>query len=123
MVLRFGRVHGAAGMPSFAGTMLLAYALTASATPAARSSHDRIRSRLGRVVSHPRSVEVHVENGTVHLGGHIFTRELDNLQAEVKHVAGVRAVRSELICHDNAVGISELQGRTTPPGRETRAFH
>lgn len=85
--------------------------------------HDRIRSRLGRVVSHPRSVEVHVENGAVHLGGHIFTRELDNLLAEVKHVAGVTTVRNELICHDNAVGISELQGHTAPPGRESRAFH
>jgi hypothetical protein len=90
--------------------------------------HDRIRSRLGRVMSHPRSVDVHVENGRVHLGGHIFTRELDHLLSEVRHMPGVKSVEHELACHDSAAGIPELQGRTImPPGRGQRrgepAFH
>jgi hypothetical protein len=83
--------------------------------------HERIRSRLGRVVSHPRSVDVHAENGRVHLGGHIFTWELHALLSEVKHMAGVKSLDHELICHDSAAGIPELQGHTVPPGREQRS--
>lgn len=84
--------------------------------------HDRIRSRLGRVVSHPRSVEVHVADGRVHLGGHIFTKELGDLLSEVKHMPGVRSVEHELACHDSAAGIPELQGHTAAE-REPRALH
>lgn len=39
--------------------------------------HDRIRSRLGRLVSHPRSVDVEVHGGEVCLRGHILTKEPD----------------------------------------------
>lgn len=82
--------------------------------------HDRIRARLGRVVSHPRSVHVEVNQGRVSLTGHILTKELDRLLNEVKHNVGVTAVDNQLICHDSAQGISELQGRTEPRGREQR---
>lgn len=80
--------------------------------------HDRIRSRLGRLVSHPRSVDVEVHGGEVCLRGHIFTREQDELLRQVRSISGVDTVRSELMCHDTAEGIPELQGRTEPPGRE-----
>jgi hypothetical protein len=82
--------------------------------------HDRIRARLGRVISHPRSVHVDVRQGRVFLSGHIFTRELDDLLHEVRHNAGVKAVGHQLVCHDSAEGIAELQGRTEPRGREQR---
>jgi hypothetical protein len=80
--------------------------------------HDRIRSRLGRLVSHPRSVQVEVRGGEVCLRGHILTKEQDGLLREVQQFTGVEAVRSELVCHDTPEGIPELQGRTEPPGRE-----
>ncbi|CAN7736695.1 BON domain-containing protein [Variovorax paradoxus] len=79
--------------------------------------HERIRARLGRVVSHPKSIEVEVDRGRVHLRGHILTRELDDLLYELKQMRGVQAVTNELSCHDTAEGISELQGRTEPAGR------
>jgi hypothetical protein len=68
-------------------------------------------------VSHPRSIEVEVDRGSVHLRGHILTRELDDLLYELKQMRGVQAVTNELSCHDTAEGISELQGRTEPAGR------
>lgn len=82
--------------------------------------HDRIRARLGRVVSHPKSVHIVVSQGRVTLTGHILTKELDKLLDEVKHNVGVTAVDNQLVCHDSAEGISELQGRTEPRGREQR---
>lgn len=82
--------------------------------------HERIRSRLGHVVSHPRSVDVTVENGYVQLGGHILTRELDRLLSEVKDMAGVRSINNRLTCHDSPAGVPELQGHTRPPGPEQR---
>lgn len=82
--------------------------------------HDRIRARLGRVISHPKSVTVEVNQGRVCLTGHILAKELDPLLNEVKHNVGVTAVDNQLICHDSAQGVPELQGRTEPRGREQR---
>lgn len=83
--------------------------------------HERIRSRLGHVVSHPRSVHVTVERGCVQLGGHILIKELDPLLSELKHMPGVRSVDNQLTCHDSPAGVPELQGHTSPSGREPHA--
>jgi hypothetical protein len=82
--------------------------------------HDRIRARLGRVISHPKSVYVEVNQGRVVLSGHILTEQVDKLLNEVQHNVGVRAVDNQLVCHDTAQGIPELQGRTETRGREQR---
>lgn len=58
--------------------------------------HDRIRARLGRVISHPKSVHVGVSQGHGVLTGHILTQEDDKLLDEVKH-AGVTAVDNQLV--------------------------
>jgi len=80
--------------------------------------HDRIRARLGRTVSHPRSVHVDVDAGCVCLRGHVLGREVAGLVSEIQAMPGVAEVRNELQAHDSPQGIPELQGRTTPPGRE-----
>lgn len=80
--------------------------------------HDRIRTRLGRVVSHPKWVQVEVNQGNVSLQGHVLTRELNGLLGEIEEMAGVRAVINDLICHDTAQGVSELQGNIDQPRRE-----
>jgi len=82
--------------------------------------HDRIRARLGRVVSHPRSIHVVVNQGCVSLTGHILTKEVDRLINEVRHNVGVTAVDNQLVSHDSAQGIPELQGHAEPRGREQR---
>jgi osmotically-inducible protein OsmY len=79
--------------------------------------HERIRARLGRIVSHPKSIQVEVDRGSVCLRGHILTSELDELLYDVRHMRGVQTVRNELTCHDTAQGISELQGSTEPAGQ------
>jgi osmotically-inducible protein OsmY len=74
--------------------------------------HDRIRARLGRIVSHPKSIHVEANQGSVRLQGHVLTNELDDLLREINDMPGVVSIRNELTCHDTAQGIPELQGST-----------
>lgn len=85
-----------------------------------RQLQDRIRSRLGRLVSHPGAVQVDVERGSVWLRGHILTKEQNALLQDVHGMAGVESVRNALVCHDSAEGVPELQGRSEPRGKEQR---
>jgi len=81
--------------------------------------HDRIRARLGRVISHPKALAVMVDQGCVRLDGHILRHEVEALMAEVRAMPGVREVRNELEVHDSPQGIPALQGgRTEAPARE-----
>ena len=85
--------------------------------------HERIRARLGRVVSHPKAINVEVHQGRVSLTGSILTSELEPLLREVQDTAGLKALHNQLTCHPSAEGIPELQGRAEPPGRESRSAH
>jgi osmotically-inducible protein OsmY len=80
--------------------------------------HERIRSRMGHVASHPKAIHVDVDQGNVRLTGDILARELDKVLAEVRGVAGVRAVRNELNVHDSADHIAALQGDAQPAGQK-----
>lgn len=78
--------------------------------------HDRIRARLGRVISHAKAVQVEVHDGQVCLRGQILRREVDPLLREIERIAGVTGVRHELEIHEIAEGVPALQGRSVPPG-------
>ncbi len=56
----------------------------------------RVRSQFGRLARYPRMIEVHVENGHVHLQGQIYHHEVKDLVACVGRVRGVKAVINEL---------------------------
>lgn len=58
--------------------------------------HERIRSKLGRLVQHPHAVEVHVHDGWVQLKGTIAEEEFDDLVATVSSMRGVRNLESLL---------------------------
>lgn len=77
---------------------------------------ERIRSKLGRVVSHPSAVDVMVENGTVTLRGPILASEVSGTESCVKNVLGVKEVRNELEVHDAAEHHPALQGGRERPG-------
>ncbi len=78
--------------------------------------HERVRSAIGRVVSHPSTVTVTAYEGLVTLSGHVLAEESDELIRRVERVRGVREVRNELEIHRSSEGIPDLQG-----GGETRA--
>ena len=72
--------------------------------------HERVRSAIGRVATHPSSVTVTAFDSQVTLSGHVLAGEVDELINRVKQVRGVREVRNELQMHHTAEGVSALQG-------------
>jgi uncharacterized membrane protein len=81
--------------------------------------HERVRSAIGRVATHPSSITVTAFEGQVTLSGHVLEDEVDELISRVKQVRGVREVRNELQMHRSANGVPALQGGGRP--REQRS--
>jgi osmotically-inducible protein OsmY len=71
---------------------------------------ERVRSRIGHVVSHPGSIEVAVQDGRVTLAGPALSGELDPLLCEVQHVRGVTGVENKLELHEAPGSVPGLQG-------------
>ena len=78
--------------------------------PADEILHERVRSALRRVVSHPGAVTVSVADGQVTLQGRVLAHELDELAHTVAAVRGVSDVRNELVVDSSAEGVPSLQG-------------
>jgi hypothetical protein len=72
---------------------------------------ERVRAKLGRVCSHPRAIDVRVENGRVTLSGQILSGEVTNVLSTISNIRGVMSVGNELEAHDSSEGIPALQGR------------
>ncbi|MGH9755724.1 MAG: SRPBCC family protein [Blastocatellia bacterium] len=70
----------------------------------------RVRSRMGRVVSHPGAVEVAAHNGVVILGGDALTHEVDALLSCVRSTPGAHGVDNQLRIHNMPGDIPNLQG-------------
>jgi uncharacterized membrane protein/osmotically-inducible protein OsmY len=77
---------------------------------------ERVRAKVGRVVSHPHAIAVTAQNGVVTLSGPILQAEMSRLVRTVEHVRGVRDVVSQLEEHKQADNVPALQGGSTPPG-------
>ncbi len=77
---------------------------------------ERVRSKLGRAVSHPHAIQVAVNQGHVTLSGKILAREVDQLLKRVWSVRGVTGVENRLEAHEQAGGVSSLQGGTPHRG-------
>jgi uncharacterized membrane protein len=72
--------------------------------------HERVRSAIGRAVSHPSAITVLVSDGRVTLTGPVLADEVDDLIERVKEVRGVKEVGNELEIHPSADGVPQLQG-------------
>lgn len=88
-----------------------------SETPSDDILTARVRSALGRVASHPRSVEVTVGDGVVTLSGPVLAGEVDRILAAVRRVGGVRDVESLLDVREQRADEPALQGGAPRPGR------
>ncbi|MDX3906082.1 MAG: BON domain-containing protein [Pigmentiphaga sp.] len=71
---------------------------------------ERVRSHLGRVTSHPGSIDVSATAGQVCLSGQILASEHEKLIAEVSAVPGVDSVEDRLEVHEHPGFVPELQG-------------
>jgi uncharacterized membrane protein len=83
----------------------------------------RVRSKLGRVVSHPSSIEVKVTDGQVILSGPILAREVDDLLASASAIKGVAGVENRLQVHEQPGSVSGLQDGTMNLGEQCALMH
>ena len=79
---------------------------------------ERVRSAMGRAVSHPSSIEVVAKSGRVTLSGPVLAEEHKRLLDCVRKVRAVRSVDDQLEAHQDRAGEPGLQGGT---GRIARA--
>lgn len=82
----------------------------------------RVRSCLGRVVTHPHSLKVDANDGVVTLSGQILEEEVPLLIDCTLGVPGVRDLKNQLEVHKEAGNIPGLQGnpRQHPGNRSER---
>lgn len=71
---------------------------------------ERVRAKLGRIVSHPRAIEVMAQGGNVTLSGPILADEVAGLLSCVKWIPGVKEVNNNLEVHEEAGNHPALQG-------------
>ncbi|MGE3608277.1 MAG: BON domain-containing protein [Bacteriovoracaceae bacterium] len=68
----------------------------------------RVRSELGRIIAHPRSIQVSAQNGIIALSGTIPEEEVSKLISCVKRVSGVKSVVEKLDIHHSSENIAHL---------------
>jgi hypothetical protein len=79
---------------------------------------ERVRSKLGRLVSHPGALEVESVGGVVTLSGPILRHETHSLLSAVRAVQGVVDVENRLEQHESGEHIPALQGGAPRRGEE-----
>jgi uncharacterized membrane protein len=81
--------------------------------------HERVRSAIGRAVSHPGSISVTTFEGQVTLSGQVLADEVGDLMRQVEQVRGVREVRNQLEMYRSSEGVSSLQGSGRRPDQRS----
>lgn len=65
----------------------------------------RVHSRVSRLVSHPRAIDVRVRGGVVQLSGAVLAKEQGGLLQHVVAIPGVQRVVNTMTAHDFPAGI------------------
>ena len=68
---------------------------------------ERVMSRLGRLVSHPRAIDVQVEGGAVRLSGDVLAGELDGMLTQIRDMSGVKRVVNAMSVHETPQGMTQ----------------
>jgi hypothetical protein len=76
---------------------------------------ERVRSKIGRVVSHPHAIHIGALQGAITVSGPVLTHEAHALLDAVRSVPGVASVDNHLVEFDTAGSISSLQGSPERP--------
>ena len=71
---------------------------------------ERVRARIGRVVSHPHAIQVGARDGRIVLSGPVLAHEVGALVGAASAVRGVRGVDEYLDVHDAPGSVPSLQG-------------
>jgi uncharacterized membrane protein len=76
----------------------------------------RVRSKLGRLVSHPHAIDVSSDQQNVKLRGLVFAHEVDDLIDGLKGVPGLRKLENQLKAYAHDEHIPSLQGGKAKQG-------
>jgi hypothetical protein len=63
---------------------------------------DRVRSAIGRHITHAGAIEVDARNGTIILSGPVLAGEVEGLRCAARSVRGVKEIEDRLKVHDPA---------------------
>ncbi|HEX7890528.1 MAG TPA: BON domain-containing protein [Ramlibacter sp.] len=100
-LVRSGLPGGERGLQGRGRSGRRAYLHIPSADPQSDAElRDRIQERLGRMVSHPRAIQVSVDNGVVRLSGSVLAKEREGLLAQVQQMPGVQKLVNAMSAHD-----------------------
>lgn len=83
---------------------------------------DRVRAKVGRIVSHPAAIDVSAQDGDVTLGGPILAHEVPHLLSCVKWIHGVKDINNNLEVHEEAGNHPALQGGRERQGSRFELF-
>jgi len=75
---------------------------------------ERVRARMGRLVSHPHAIQVGAHRGKVTLSGPILAREAGPLLDTLRNVWGVVEIEDRLVAHEHPEHVPSLQGGVEP---------
>lgn len=78
---------------------------------------ERVRSKIGRCLTHPSALHVEAQDGRIILSGAILSSEVYELLVKVHKVRGVRGVENRLEVHESPENIPALQGESETNGR------
>lgn len=110
---QLGRERRAAFAALFAGGLprrRAPLAMQLSADPEGDAAlRAEITTRLGRLVSHPRAIDVRVENGVVRLSGEVLAAERDGLLLHVQQLPGVQQLVNAMTAHDTPRSMASLE--------------
>jgi len=99
-----------------------AYHRPAKSDPQADAElRDRIRDRLGRLVSHPRAIHVSVKDGVARLSGDVLVKERDGLLLQLQDMPGVQRLVNAMTAHESPTGIASLEQREESGAARTTA--
>jgi len=79
---------------------------------------ERVRSTLGRLTPHSRSVRVRAQDGQIHLNGAILKEERDTILQAASRTRGVREVIDELEVFYSPEEMSAFQDTTADKGQD-----
>lgn len=83
---------------------------------------ERVRSKLGRVVSHPHAIHVSVQEGRISLSGLTLVNELEELVYALRSVPGVQSIENRLEVHKSEENIPSLQAGIPRRGQKIDLF-
>ncbi|HEX7044454.1 MAG TPA: SRPBCC family protein [Burkholderiales bacterium] len=83
---------------------------------------ERVHAKIGRLVSHPGSIEVTAHEGVVTLSGPILAEEVQRLIAGALEVPGVSGVVDRLEVYASPEHVPGLQGGRPTPGERSAFF-